>query len=52
MAEEGIEAPFMANAQDTVPYGRKTQRPPALKEVHILWVTAGLGGDGGAARAT
>jgi len=29
-----------------VPYGRKTQRPPALKEVHILWITAGLGCDG------
>jgi len=29
-----------------VPYGRKTQRPPALKEVHILWITGGLGCDG------
>jgi len=29
-----------------LPYGRKTQRPPALKEVHILWITAGLGCDG------
>jgi hydrogenase small subunit len=27
----------------TVPYGR---RPPAVKEVHILWLTAGLGCDG------
>ena len=24
------------------PYGRSTQRPPAVKEVHILWITAGL----------
>jgi len=28
------------------PYGRKTQQAPALKEVHILWMTAGLGCDG------
>ena len=28
------------------PYGRKTQREPAVKEVHILWITAGLGCDG------
>ena len=28
------------------PYGRKTQRAPALEEVHILWMTAGLGCDG------
>ena len=25
-----------------VPYGRKTQREPAVKEVHVLWITAGL----------
>jgi hydrogenase small subunit len=29
-----------------IPYGRKTQRPPALAEIHILWLTAGLGCDG------
>jgi len=29
-----------------IPYGRKTQRPPTLKEVHILWITGGLGCDG------
>ncbi len=28
------------------PYGRSTQRPPAVKEVHILWITAGLSCDG------
>ena len=28
------------------PYGRKTQRPPKLAEVHVLWITAGLGCDG------
>ncbi|MBV8781547.1 MAG: hydrogenase expression protein HypE, partial [Phycisphaerae bacterium] len=27
-------------------YGAKTQKPPAVKEVHILWITAGLGCDG------
>jgi len=31
---------------DAVPYGRKTQHEPALKEVDILWLTAGLGCDG------
>jgi hydrogenase small subunit len=30
----------------SVPYGRKTQREPAVKEVHILWMTEGLGCDG------
>jgi hydrogenase small subunit len=30
----------------TVPYGRKTQRAPAVREVDILWITAGLGCDG------
>jgi len=36
------------NAVDTnpVPYGRKTQRAPNIKEVHVLWITAGLGCDG------
>ncbi len=33
-------------AETTVPYGRKTQRPSPLAEVHILWMTAGLGCDG------
>src|SRR5438477_555083 len=28
------------------PYGRKTQRAPAVKEVHVLWITAGLSCDG------
>src|SRR5215470_6209606 len=31
---------------DPVPYGRSTQREPAVKEVHIVWITAGLGCDG------
>jgi hydrogenase small subunit len=29
-----------------VPYGRKTQHAPQISEVHILWLTAGLGCDG------
>src|SRR3978361_841151 len=28
------------------PYGRSTQRPPAVKEVHVLWMTTGLSCDG------
>ena len=33
-------------AAETVPYGRKTQRPSVVPEVHIVWMTAGLGCDG------
>ena len=33
-------------AAETVPYGRVTQRAPAVSDVHILWITAGLGCDG------
>src|SRR5580698_7314771 len=31
---------------DTVPYGRKTQKPSPVAEVHVVWMTAGLGCDG------
>jgi hydrogenase small subunit len=31
---------------DTVPYGRKTQRPSPVPDIHIVWMTAGLGCDG------
>src|SRR5271155_3569132 len=31
---------------EAVPYGRKTQRPSPVSDVHILWITAGLGCDG------
>src|SRR5579884_1155358 len=34
------------------PYGRKTQKPPAVKEVHILWITAGLSCDGDSVSVT
>jgi hydrogenase small subunit len=30
----------------SVPYGRVTQRKPAVSDVHILWLTAGLSCDG------
>ena len=30
----------------TVPYGRKTQRPSPVSDIHVLWLTAGLGCDG------
>ena len=33
-------------AHETVPYGRVTQKKPAVAELHILWITAGLGCDG------
>ena len=31
---------------EDVPCGRKTQRLPAVKEVHVVWFTAGLGCEG------
>jgi hypothetical protein len=31
---------------EAVPYGRKTQKEPPVKDVHIVWITAGLGCDG------
>ena len=33
-------------ATETVPYGRVTQKAPAVAEVHIVWITAGLDCDG------
>ena len=34
-------------AAETVPYRyEKTQKPSPVAEVHILWITAGLGCDG------
>src|SRR5258708_20620641 len=35
-----------AMSPDAVPYGRKTQKPSPVSDVHILWITAGLGCDG------
>src|SRR5579862_7402328 len=35
-----------AMAAESVPYGRVTQHAPAVPEVHIVWMTAGLGCDG------
>ncbi len=39
-------------ATASVPYGQKTQREPAVKEVHILWITAGLSCDGDSVSVT
>src|SRR5271156_2997540 len=33
-------------AEPSVPHGRVPQRDPAIREMHILWLTAGLGCDG------
>ena len=33
-------------ATETAPYGRKTQKEPPVKDVHIVWITAGLSCDG------
>ena len=32
--------------EEAVPYGRKTQKAPAISDVHIVWILAGLGCDG------
>src|ERR1700684_116009 len=37
---------------DVVPYGRKTQKPSPVSDVHILWITAGLGCDGDSVSVT
>jgi hypothetical protein len=34
------------------PYGRKAQREPAVKEVHVLWTPDGLGCDGNTVSTT
>jgi hydrogenase small subunit len=39
-------------ATASVPYGQKTQRAPAVKEVHVLWITAGLSCDGDSVSVT
>src|SRR5919108_5923079 len=31
---------------EVVPYGRRTQRPPDVAEVHVIWMTGGLSCDG------
>src|SRR2546421_5461270 len=36
----------------SVPYGRRTQHPPPVSEVHIVWITAGLGCDGDSVSVT
>ena len=33
-------------AAEAAPYGRVTQKAPAVAEVHVVWITAGLGCDG------
>jgi hydrogenase small subunit len=42
----GVMRSIQHMAQETAPYGRVTQKKPALAEVHIVWITAGLGCDG------
>ncbi len=36
----------MPLSAEIAPYGRATQKPPAVSEVHVLWITAGLSCDG------
>ena len=33
-------------AADVVPYGRVTQKKSPVSDIHIVWMTAGLGCDG------
>ncbi|HEX4124698.1 MAG TPA: hypothetical protein VHY37_08230 [Tepidisphaeraceae bacterium] len=39
-------SPPIAASTSPAPYGRKTQIEPKLKEIHVLWITAGLSCDG------
>ena len=45
-SESSNERSDLMPDSSSVPYGRSTQHAPAVKEVHILWITAGLGCDG------
>jgi hydrogenase small subunit len=38
--------------EETIPYGRKTQRPSPVSDIHVLWITAGLGCDGDSVSVT
>ena len=31
---------------DDVPYGRSTQRPSPVSDIHVIWMTSGLSCDG------
>ena len=37
---------------ETLPYGRKTQKPSPVRDVHIIWMTSGLGCDGDSVSVT
>ena len=37
---------------EKVPYGRVTQKPSPVRDVHIVWMTAGLGCDGDSVSVT
>jgi hydrogenase small subunit len=39
-------------AEKAAPFGRQAQKPPAVAEVHIVWITAGLGCDGDSVSVT
>jgi hydrogenase small subunit len=41
-----LERRIQLMTAEAVPYGRVTQKKPAVAEVHIVWITAGLGCDG------
>jgi hydrogenase small subunit len=38
--------------EPTTPYGRSTQHVPAVSDVHVLWITAGLSCDGDSVSVT
>ena len=37
---------------EVVPYGRRTQRPPDVSDVHVIWMTGGLSCDGDSVSVT
>jgi hydrogenase small subunit len=39
-------------ATAAVPYGRSTQVPSAVSDVHVVWITTGLGCDGDSVSVT
>ena len=37
---------------EAVPYGRSTQKSPVTPEIHVVWMTSGLGCDGDSVSVT
>src|SRR6201988_4570154 len=50
--DRGTERSIEDMSTQAVPHGRVTQKKPAVAELHIVWITAGLGCDGDSVSVT